>query len=218
MASITVNRARLPTPSGSPSETMLDRVEAAARARGLADQTQRQSVEWMRTRAAAVGKRQVTPEAFKKDILRLHPRVMLGSMYMFQYDPKWKAELPYYDRFPIIFPLKFYDDGFLGMNFHYLPLNYRAKLMDALMESQLTNQKYDETTRMKANYQILKAAAKYKYFTPTIKRYLYDHCRSEFIYILPSEWQIALWLPTARWSKATQEQVWRDSRKIIRQL
>jgi hypothetical protein len=218
MAAINMNRSRLPTPSGSPYETMLDRIYSAANARGLAYQNQKKSVQWMRDRAASTGKRQLTPEHFQRDIIRLHPRVFLGQMYMFQYDPKWKKELPFYDRFPIIFPIRFYDDGFLGMNFHYLPLTYRAKLMDALMDSQLTNQKFDETTRMKASYQILKSAAKYKYFVPTIKRYLYDHVRSEFIYILPSEWSIALFLPTQRFSKATEQEVWKESRRIIRGL
>jgi len=27
-----------------------------------------------------------------------------GGMYMFLYDPKTKAKLPYFDRFPLIFP------------------------------------------------------------------------------------------------------------------
>src|SRR5574343_844358 len=39
-----------------------------------------------------------------------------GRMYFFAYDPKWKRELPYYDRFPLIFPLDLErrSDRFLG--------------------------------------------------------------------------------------------------------
>lgn len=110
-----------------------------------------------------------------------------GMMYLFRYDPKGKKTLPYYDTFPLIFPVEKYSDGFLGINFHYLPPVLRAKLMDAIYGT-VTNKKYDDTTKVRLSYNILKGASKYKAFKPTVKHYLFDHVRSPFLEITAVEW------------------------------
>lgn len=145
---------------------------------------------------------------------RLTTRPIVGSMYMYYYDPKHKKTLPYYDRFPLVFPYKKVEGGFMGINMHYLPLVYRAKLMDALYD--VTNNKnFDETTKLKLNYQVLSSAAKFKYFAPCVKHYLTDHLRSRFLYVYPSEWDIALFLPLERFQGATKQKVWAESKKLI---
>ena len=72
----------------------------------------------------------------------------IGQMFMFFYDPKNKQTLPYYDRFPLVFPIELYSDGFLGINLHYLPQKYRANLMDALYSIELLNKAVPSTTRV----------------------------------------------------------------------
>lgn len=150
----------------------------------------------------------------KGDAERLTNTPMVGSMYMYYYDPKHKQTLPYYDRFPLVFPYRKVPGGFMGINLHYLPLIYRAKLMDALYD--VTNNKnFDETTKLKMNYQVLSSAAKFKYFAPCIKHYLTEHLHSRFLYVYPSEWDVALFLPTERFQGATKQKVWADSKKLI---
>ena len=83
--------------------------------------------------------------------------------------------------------------------------------MNALY-STTTNDKFDESTKLKVSYDILNGAAKYKWFKPTIHRYLSKQLKSRFLYVHPSEWDIALWLPVAQWSGASQSRVWKDSR------
>lgn len=141
-------------------------------------------------------------------------RMMMGSMYTFEYDAKHKDTLPYYDRFPLIFPINKAKGGFLGINFHYLPPVMRGQLMDALYGI-VNNKKYDETTRVIANYELLNSASKYRFFKPAIKHYLNKQIRSRFIYINPSEWDIALFLPTAMFQGASKQKVYADSRKAI---
>ncbi len=150
----------------------------------------------------------------KSDVERLTNRPIVGSMFMYYYDPKHKATLPYYDRFPLVFPYKKVPGGFMGINMHYLPLVYRAKLMDALYDV-TNNQKFDESTKLKMNYSILSSASKFKYFAPCVKHYLNEHVRSRFLYVYPSEWDIALFLPTERFQGATKQKVWADSKKLI---
>ena len=141
-------------------------------------------------------------------------RTFSGRMYTFFYDPKTKRDLPYYDRFPLIFKIKNIDGGFLGINMHYLPPQLRARLMDALYPL-VTNRKYDETTRLRLTYDILNSAAKYRFFKPTIKKYLNNHVRSRFILINANQWDMALFLPTERFVKKNKNFVWKESRRAI---
>jgi hypothetical protein len=139
-----------------------------------------------------------------------------GEMVCYFYDAKWKDKLPYWDKFPMIFCVEIYSNGWLGINLHYLPPIYRARAMDMLYEL-LNNKSYDETTRLRLTYQVLKNLSKFNYFKPTIKRYLTSHVQSRIVKIDPTEWDFAMFLPTARFQKARDRKVWDDSiSKIMR--
>jgi hypothetical protein len=172
-----------------------------------------QARQWYRNAAQEyrnINERQI----MKGDAERLTGRPLVGHMYMFNYDAKHKETLPYYDRFPLVFPFKSIKGGFLGINMHYLPLQYRAILMDSLYDI-TSNERYDETTRLKLNYQVLERASRFRYFKPCVKHYLTGQLRSRFLYIYPSEWDIALFLPLERFQGASKTKVWADSRKAI---
>ena len=172
---------------------------------------------WYREKAKEVGKVNETSffRSADADRLKNSGQFKIGNMYMFYYDPKFKDTLPYYDRVPLIFPINRAQGGFLGINFHYLPLKLRAKLMDSLYEV-ASNDRFDDTTKLQISYRVLNASTQYREFRPAIKHYLFDHVRSKLMYINPSEWDVALFLNIARFEKATQSQVWEDSKKIIR--
>jgi hypothetical protein len=150
----------------------------------------------------------------KGDTDRLRSQPKIGHMYMFYYDAKHKETLPYFDRFPMIFPYKKVKGGFMGINLHYLPHILRAKLMDSLYDIS-SNDLYDETTKLRMSYNILSSASKYKWFKPCIKHYLTTQVRSRFLYVYPAEWDIALFLPLERFSCASKSKVWSDSKKLI---
>lgn len=153
---------------------------------------------------------------------RLTDKPLIGRMYLFQYDPKGKKTLPYYDRFPLIFPIASANTSgfavnqgsFLGINLHYLPLPLRARLMDALYAN-VSTQDIDENTRLKISYNILQQASRYRFFKPCIKRYLVSHVQSRFFYIDPTEWEMALFLPLDRFVGANKTRIYRDSRNRI---
>ena len=83
---------------------------------------------WYRNRIKELGTPSV-PELLRTGQLNRTPA--FGSLNMFVYSPKGRNKLPYYDTFPLVLPLKRYKDGFLGLNFHYLPYAMRARLLDA---------------------------------------------------------------------------------------
>jgi hypothetical protein len=171
--------------------------------------------EWYRSAAGKL-MTNITPGVFEKrtDEARKVSSMEFGYMYAFKYDPKTKNDLPYYDTFPLVFPVRMDSDGFLGINFHYLPPVLRAKLMNALY-STLTNKKYDDTTKVKISYSILQSASKYRYFKPMLKKYLRSHVRSQFLEVQVNEWDIAIFLPTESFRKADTGRVWEESRKQI---
>jgi hypothetical protein len=68
---------------------------------------------------------------------------------------------------------------------------------------------------MQISYSILQSAAKYRFFKPTLKKYLRSQVRSSFLEIRVNEWDIALFLPTESFRKADTQKVWSDSRKKI---
>jgi hypothetical protein len=172
---------------------------------------------WYRDQAKQVNRSDAQGDKLirEADRERYENRFRLGHMYMFAYDPKHKETLPYYDRFPLIFPINKAKGGFLGINMHYLPPILRAKLMDSLYET-ITNERYNETTKLNVSYKLLNNASKFKEFKPTIKHYLSSHVRTKLVYINPTEWDVALFLPSAQFVGATKTQVYNDSRKIIR--
>lgn len=138
----------------------------------------------------------------------------IGKLYFYTYDPKYKNDvrvLPYYDTYPLTIPIEYYDDGFLGLNLHYIYPKDRAILLDKLSET-LNNKKYDDTTKMRINYAMLKASSKYFEHTPCLKRYLYNHVRSKFLEIPADEWDIAIMLPTEQFVRETKTSVWKLSR------
>ena len=135
-----------------------------------------------------------------------------GKLNMFFYDPKFKKKLPYYDTFPLVLPLETYNDGFLGINFHYLPIPLRVKLLDKLVDYTNSSDFTETTTRMVVDYNKLKSV---RLIRPTIHKYLAGYTKSQFRRIDADEWTIATLLPVQRFKKASEKEVWRESRKMI---
>ena len=118
----------------------------------------KKSVEWFRKRLKnqdMSGKRLLNDDFFEK---RKAPKV--GHMYMYAYDAKHKATLPYYDRFPLIFMVGPAKKGFYGINLHYLPPKIRALFFNKLM-SISSSKKYNEKTKLQISYELLSSLGKF---------------------------------------------------------
>ena len=123
--------------------------------------------------------------------------IEVGSMYIYNYDPKHKKTLPVYDTHPIVVPFTVLGDRFYGCNLHYLPPGGRAQLMD-ILHTITNNEEYDSTTKMKITYQVLKKIASKSLYEPTIHCYLKKHIKSQVMYVYPAEWDMAIFLPIAK--------------------
>jgi len=173
------------------------------------------AIDWFRDKALSVN--QVNVQKEMRNTAKLQNKLIpsdIGRMYHFFYDPKHKDTLPYWDKFPLIFVIDFYQDGFLGLNLHYIPPIYRIRLMDAIY-SIARDDKVRQSKKARMTYGLLKGAAKFKYFKPCIKRYLTNHVKSRYLYVPFEEWDIAAFLPTQRFQKAKKTRVWNDSKQIL---
>jgi hypothetical protein len=107
--------------------------------------------------------------------------------------------------------LEEYNDGFLGINFHYLPIPLRMRLLDRVVDFS-NNTKFDKTTTLGVSYNQLKSI---RLIRPTLKRYLAGKVKSRFRRVDADEFTVATLLPVANFKKGSVAQVHRDSRKML---
>ena len=137
----------------------------------------------------------------------------VGKLYFFFYDPKYAKTLPYYDRFPLIFVLnranktRAGNNGFMGINLHYLSPRNRAALLSKLIDL-ANNTRFDETTKLALSYEVIKGFSE---ALPCLKQYLTEHVRSRFLMVPADEWLPAVFLPVAEFEKASESKVWAES-------
>lgn len=156
-----------------------------------------------------------TPQRIlRDDALIRRKKPLIGRMFMFLYDPKGKETLPYYDRFPLILMVGPAEKGFYGLNLHYLSPKNRALFFDRLAEY-LNNDKMDESTRFRLAYSTLSSSRQLRAFAPCFKHYLYDHVKSVPVEIPPTEWEIALFLPTDNFVGDRNRNIWKKSNNLI---
>jgi len=169
------------------------------------------SKAWFDQQVKLLGAQVSTPQKLLKDAGSQNRAMIIpGNCYMFQYDPKHKKTLPFYDRFPLVFPFAKTEHGFIGLNMHYLAYPLRIKLLDRLQQFR-SNDKMDGNTKLKLQWATIAGVSKFAMAKPCVKEYLIDHVRSQFVKINSKDWSMAMLLPVERFVGATKDQVWRDS-------
>ena len=193
--------------------SLFDTLQAGAQRAGINARTKK-SREWFQSKVKELGR--VNRQALlKDDALDPTTREIAGSMYMYFYDPKTKKTLPYYDRFPLIIMVEQASGGFYGLNLHYLRPDIRAEFLDRLMKT--APKKVSQRSRLtKMRYDLLKDVRKYKEFKPCFKHYLTAHIKSKMVRVPMTDWEIAIFLPTEQFTKASKTKVWSESLKIAK--
>tara|TARA_B110000285_G_C14968195_1_gene535184 strand:+ start:63 stop:644 length:582 start_codon:yes stop_codon:yes gene_type:complete len=188
--------------------SLFDKLEGEAFRKGLTARS-KEANDWFAKNVTKLGK--LGPNVLKDDRLKQQAGAHPGDMVMYTYNPKHKATLPYYDTFPLTIVVGPAKDGFYGINLHYLPPKVRAIFLDKLNDIS-SNQKFNATTRFKITYQLLKATKNYKYFKPCFKHYLTAGVNSGIMKVNAAEWNIAIFLQTQSFKKASATKVWADSK------
>ena len=142
-------------------------------------------------------------------------RPIFGMMNMFRYQPKTAKKLKYYDVYPLVLVFKRHRNGFTGLNFHYLSIPMRVKVLERLDifgddASQKIDAKWSEMRTVKA-------------IAPLVRRYDAKHVRSLFLQIPLDDMYVATLLPVQRFYKGeykfrkpvSDRTVWQDSRRMV---
>ena len=176
----------------------------------------KKSSAWFEQQVLLLTKKKFTPQQILRDRKNATSvRILPGNLYMFLYDAKMKETLPYWDKFPLVFPFRAVPGGFYGLNLHYLPYRMRLQLMDRLLQFK-NNDKFDETTRLRYSWNLIGGVSKFKSAEPCVKHYLYEQVRSPFAKIESYDWATAMMLPVERFVGANKQAVWQDSKRSIR--
>jgi hypothetical protein len=194
------------------ADSLFRQLQSDAFRAGVSPRTQ-EARTWFRKKVKELG--EINRNKLLKDpLLDPRKRFRAGSMFMYFYDPKHRETLPYYDSFPLTIMIEPAKNGFYGLNLHYLSPMVRARFLDKLLETS-NNNKFDETTRLKLKYEMLKGVKKFKEFQPCFKYYLTDHVESKIVLVEPPEWEIAIFLPTEQFRKKNKTHVWGASKRMI---
>ena len=157
------------------------------------------SINWYKSKVKELTNKISATKLMRSGKLAKTPQ--LRGLNFFRYDPKLKGVLPYYDIFPLVLPIQSAPGGFLGCNFHYLPIPLRMKLFETL-----------DRKRFRGSYKALKNIREIK---PTIKHYLRSQLKSGFLRLEEDEFAPAIFMPVQQFKKASVGTVWSDSRRMI---
>ena len=176
----------------------------------------KQAVDWFKKKIIDLHKSGKSKSKVDEDKLLAeldyHERFDIGKMYLFHYDPKTKKQLKYYDTYPLIILTKIVPGGFYGINFHYLPVIDRMKLISLLIEKSVIQD--EELDRLLISHGMLaNSGGFYRAYEPCFKKYLLTHVQSTIKTIPPNEWALTLALPIESFKKANKYDVWEDSKK-----
>lgn len=156
---------------------------------------QLKSVNWYRKQLSDMTDRATARKLMNDGKLTARPSI--GRLNMFFYDPKYKKTLPLYDRFPLVLPLERIPNGFMGMNFHYVPPVARFRMLEQLQKF-ASDGNFDKSTLLQVSYDAVKGINQVK---KTIKKYLYGYVRSSFLRIDVNESPTAVLLPVQQFKK-----------------
>ena len=178
----------------------------------------RKSKAWYEQQMVLLMKQGIMPfTVMKGNPAQLTMKLMPGKMYMFAYDPLYKHELPYFDRFPCVLLYKRTMTGFSGLNFHYLPYQMRIQLLYRLMQYK-TNAKMDENTRIRFTWDAIKGVSKFAAAVPAFHNYNFSGLRSSFREIRAYDWATAVLLPVEQFVKKADDQIWEKSRQRVNRI
>ena len=199
---------------------IFDEVREAAHGRELSMRWYRQKVQDLLPKPQV---RAMIREGVKNQKVTVRPN--FGTMNLFYYRPKGAAKLPYYDIFPLVIPIgRRLNDGFVGLNFHYLSVPQRWLLLERLSMFQVPSELDSFDTEEGAGEVMALFWSKIRRkrgVKPIVKRYLTKNIQSRFLRIELSEMLIALSIPmerfyTGKWGgkkRYVAEKVYRQTRR-----
>lgn len=125
-----------------------------------------------------------------------------GKLYLFEYDAKYKDELPYWDKYPLVVFLgtRSTREGQVvyGLNLHYIAPKARQEFLEELLKYASTDQ-LSNKTELKVNWSQLKHL---KGAEQMIKAYIPKRMTG-IKEVNPKDWANVIYLPLQKFVKGT---------------
>ena len=199
---------------------IFDELREEAHGRDLSIRWYRQKVQELLPKPQV---RRMIREGYKTQKVTVRPN--FGMMNLFYYRPKGAEKLPYYDIFPLVIPMgRRLNDGFVGINFHYLSVPQRWLLLERLSMFQVPSE-LDAFDTEEGGGDVMalfwSKIRRKRGVKPIVRRYLTKNIQSRFLKIELSEMLIALAIPmerfyTGKWGgkkRYLAEKVYRQTRR-----
>ena len=199
---------------------IFDELREEAHGRELSIRWYRQKVQELLPKPQV---RRMIREGYKTQKVTVRPN--FGMMNLFYYRPKGAEKLPYYDVFPLVIPIgRRLNDGFVGINFHYLSVPQRWLLLERLSMFQVPSE-LDAFDTEEGGGDVMalfwSKIRRKRGVKPIVRRYLTKYIQSRFLKIELSEMLIALAIPmerfyTGKWGgkkRYLAEKVYRQTRR-----
>lgn len=132
------------------------------------------------------------------------PYIRESSLYVYNYLPKYAESLDYFDITPCVYVLSIANNGFTGLNLHYLPPSERNRLLYIIKQHSQSN----ELALLKL-LEYLKR--KYPYYNKIVKRYLYSHIMSNIQMIDDKYFPLVANLPLAKFKGVSIQGVYKNT-------
>lgn len=150
-----------------------------------------------------LGARRKSKEWFDKTVkdayrTRMTSRPIIGRIYAYTYDAKYKDTLPYWDQFPLIVYLgsRSTKDGgtiFHGLNLHYIAPKARQEFLEALLVNYSSTSTINSNTKLRINWNMVKSM---KGSELMIKAYIPKNVKGQMKEINPKDWPSIIFLPS----------------------
>jgi len=186
--------------------SLFDDIKQSAEGREL-------STRWYRSKITSLGGDSMTATSHITQG-NTTARPNYGMMNLFSYRPETAEKLPYYDVFPLVIPVARQRDGFTGINFHYMPMPARVKLLNTLVESF----KDGENSKLDMTWRNVSGLRKVR---PLVRRYKAKNVNSLFLKLDVEDMLIAVLLPVQQFYSGewvsrrpvSEREVYRDTRQ-----
>lgn len=170
---------------------------------------QKKSIGWYSEEIKRIKKNRFNKQNFIKMSTERTKRLEIGKMYMFEYIAKHRDTLPVWDRYPLVLPFTTTENGFIGINLHYLPHRIRAWLLARLLKH--SNEK---TNKVQISWQLLTRLSRANVAEFATHRYLINHITTPFRLVKIEDYSNAIMLPLAGWYGNNRKLVNRFRRQI----
>ena len=170
---------------------------------------QKKSVGWYAEEIKRIKKNRYNKSNFIRMSHERTKRLEIGKMYMFEYIAKHRDTLPVWDRYPLVLPFTTTENGFIGINLHYLPHKIRAWLL-----SRLLKHSNERTNKVQISWQLLTRLSRANVAEYATHRYLLTHITSPFRLVKIEDYPNAIMLPLAGWYGNDKKLVNRFRRQI----